>query len=45
MVSMAVRKHHDLTKFRRKGLLQLVFPYHNPSLREIKAGAQTGGRH
>ena len=39
---MAVMKHYDQGNLEKKGFIQLTLPGDSPSLRDVKAGTQTG---
>lgn len=41
-ITMAMMKHHDHKQVGRRGFTQLTLPHHSPSLKEVKAGTQTG---
>ena len=44
-VCIAAMKHHDQSKLGRKGFIPLTFMQHCSSLREVRAGCQTGQEH
>jgi hypothetical protein len=42
MVTIAVMKHHEQSNLGRKGFIQLTFPHHNLSSKEVGIGTQAG---